>query len=210
MPVLAAMSDVLAVDDVVAAVARLHMRSDGLRERLNAADRLLGDGDTGMTVASVVEAWQGVLGDTFADMGALFQQLGLATRGATGSSLGSVLAIGLVAAGKAAVGKPAVDRADIAAMLAAATRAISARSGAVPGDKSILDALIGMRESIEAGSDGALLDTAISGVELALGTFRTRESKLGRARIYGAKSVGRDDPGMLAAVELLRAARSEG
>jgi dihydroxyacetone kinase len=209
MPVLAAMSDVLAVDDVVAAVARLHTRSDGLRERLNAADRLLGDGDTGMSVACVVEAWQGVLGDTFADIGELFQQLGRATRGATGSSLGSVLAIGLVAAGKAAAGKPAVDRAGIAAMLAAATSAISARSGAVPGDKSILDALIGMRESIEAGTDVALLDTAITGVERALGTFRPRESKLGRARIYGAKSVGLDDPGMLAAVELLRAVRSE-
>jgi hypothetical protein len=33
-------------------------------------------------------------------------------------------------------------------------------------------------------------------------------SKNGRARIYGAKSAGHDDPGMLAALLLLRAAQS--
>lgn len=41
----------------------------------------------------------------------------------------------------------------------------------------------------------------------ALFGFGDRESRLGRARMHGARSVGHDDPGMLAAARLLSAAR---
>jgi dihydroxyacetone kinase-like protein len=193
---------------IAAAVRNIAREIPGMREALNAADRELGDGDTGMTIASVVAAWVEALEPTD-DVGAALQQLGRATRRATGSSLGGVLATGLVAAGKAAAGRSAADRDAIVAMLDAATSAFGERSGAMAGDKSFLDTLLDVREAIAAaGQDASLHDVAIAGAERALEAFRPREARLGRARIFGARSAGLDDPGMLAALMLLRAARA--
>ena len=179
------------------AVRNIHARIDAIRDELNAADRVTGDGDTGMTVASVVEAWHGAIGNEYRDVGSMLQQLGRETRRATGSSLGSVLGIGLTAAGRTNATSPLV-------MLDAATAAITERSGATAGDKTILDSLIAIRTAV--ANDASAVDAA----QHALGAFRDREAKIGRARIYGAKSAGHDDPGMLAALLLLRAAQARG
>jgi dihydroxyacetone kinase-like protein len=187
------MSASLTTGGIADAVRRMHASRDAIRDALNAADRAVGDGDTGMTVASVVDAWHAALDAPHADVGAMLQQLGRETRRATGSSLGSVIGIGLAAIGRSGATSPV-------AMLDAATAAIVERSGATPGDKTILDSLIAMREAL--ASDGDALDAA----RRALDAFRAREARIGRARVYGARSAGHDDPGMLAALLLLRAA----
>jgi hypothetical protein len=188
-------SDAPTTAGIADAVRRMHANLDTIRDELNAADRVLGDGDTGMTVASVVDAWRAALANDYQDVGTMLRELGRETRRATGSSLGSVMGIGLSAAGKSGA-------TSTVAMLDAATAAITERSGATPGDKTILDALLAIRDALAEGRDPA---DAAKG---ALDTFRTRDAKIGRARIYGAKSAGHDDPGMLAALLLVRAAIS--
>jgi len=195
------MKDRVTAADVEAAVRRIQARVDALRDELNAADRALGDGDTGMTIANVVGAWMNALPPAADDLGALLLRLGRETRRASGSSLGSVLAIGLTAAGKAA--PASADRAAGAAMLGAAAEAITERSSASAGDMTILDSLLAARDAVAGGS------SAVDAAAGALEAFRGREARIGRARIYGAKSAGQDDPGMLAAVLLLRAAQSD-
>jgi dihydroxyacetone kinase-like protein len=190
-----------------AAVRRIAAAAPALRDELDAADRVLGDGDTGMTVASVVAAWHEALDEPAADVGTALQRLARATRRATGSSLGSVVAIALNAAGRSAAGHVSVDRARLVALLDAATGAIAERSGASPGDKSILDALLHVRDGLAHAADEAdLLAVATHAARDALEAFHGRESRLGRARIYGARSIGHDDPGMLAALKVLDAA----
>lgn len=195
------MSETVTAADLEAAVRRIHGRVDTLRDELNAADRALGDGDTGMTIANVVGAWMNALPPGTDDLGTLLQQLGRETRRASGSSLGSVLAIGLTAAGKAA--PASADRAAVVALLGTAADAITERSGASAGDKTILDSLLAVRDAVAGGR--SVVDAAAGALE----TFRGREARIGRARIYGAKSVGQDDPGMLAALLLLRAAEAD-
>jgi len=196
------MSELLTTANLEAAVRRIHARGDALRDALDEADRALGDGDTGMTVANVVGAWTNALAAPADGVGALLQQLGRETRRASGSSLGSVMAIGLVAAGKAAASS--VDRAAVVTLLGAAADAITERSGASAGDKTILDSLLAVRDAVAHEHD------VVEAAAKALDRFRGREARIGRARIYGAGSVGHDDPGMLAALLLLRAARGEG
>jgi len=179
---------------IAEAIRRMYAGLDEIRDALNAADRVMGDGDTGMTVGNVVTAWYAALAEEHADVSAMLLALGRATRRVSGSSLGSVMGIGLSAAGKSA-GTSAVERLD------AATAAITERSGASAGDKTILDSLIAIRNALAGEQDP--LDAA----QRALDEFRPREAKIGRARIYGAKSAGHDDPGMLAALLLLRAAK---
>lgn len=194
------------------AVGRIYAEVPGIRDALNAADRRLGDGDTGMTIEQVVAAWQ-TLGvdagrDTAQNVAAALVALGRQTARATGSSLGSVLAIGLGAAGRAVRGRASLDRAGIVAASAAAREAIIARSGAAIGDKTILDSVAYIEQALtNADDDADLHAVALRAAEEALSALRASESRIGRARMYGAKSAGFDDPGMLAAVLLLRAAR---
>jgi len=191
--------------DLHAGIARMHARSEPLRDALDAADRVLGDGDTGMTVAAVVAAWATVPASE--DVGAMLEALGRAGRRASGSSLGAVLATALVAAGKQSAGQARLDAAAAAAALTAATDAIAARSGASAGDKSILDSLLAVRDALAAATvEASLATVSLDATEQALAQFRARPARIGRARMYGAKSAGHDDPGMLAAHRLLRAA----
>lgn len=199
------MSDALTTAGIADAVRRMHARVGAIRDELNAADRVLGDGDTGMTIASVVDAWVAACAEPGASVGSLLQKLARETRRSSGSSLASVLGMGLMAAGKSAGERSTVDRATIAAMLDAAVTAISERSGATPGDKTVLDTLIAMRDAL-AGDMHDAGNAVVQSASAALEMFRTREARIGRARVYGAKSIGHDDPGMLAARLLLRAA----
>ena len=191
-----------------AAIARLHERIGPIRQALDAADRELGDGDTGMTVEGLVSAWSTVAPTFGDDVGTALTALARETRRASGSSLGSVVAIGLAAAGKVLQGRDAVDAPELAGALRAAVEAISARSGATPGDKTVLDSLDRIAAALRTTSahDG-LLDTGVAAADAALDEFRGRESRLGRARVYGTRSAGRDDPGMMAASLLLHALR---
>ena len=185
----------MTTSEIAEAIRRIYANLDPIRDELNAADRVMGDGDTGMTVAGVVTAWYAALANDYPDTSTMLQQLGKETRRATGSSLGSVIGIGLSAAGKSGA-------TSVVAMLDAAIAAITERSGASPGDKTILDSLVATRDALASGGD------PIEATQRALADFRTREARIGRARIYGAKSAGHDDPGMLAALLLLRAAHS--
>lgn len=190
---------------IAQAIASIHARIGTIRDELNAADRVLGDGDTGMTVAQIVEVWHNAVTGLPYDVGQALTMLARETRRASGSSLGSVIGIALSAAGKQATGQLQLDRERITAMLTAATSAIASRSGAVEGDKTILDALAAIRDALVQAPNERLIDAAVGAAELAVTTFRESEARIGRARMYGAKSVGHDDPGMLAALLLLRA-----
>jgi dihydroxyacetone kinase-like protein len=200
-------SFVLTSEHLLRAVNRIHGDVAGIRDTLNAADRRLGDGDTGMTIEQVVASWQALATEPAQDIGATLLALGRATAQATGSSLGSVLAMGLSAAGRAARGPASLDRAGMIAALAAAREAISTRSGAAIGDKTILDSIAHIERALTAAADeDDLQAVAVRAAEEAVAEYRDRESRIGRARMYGARSAGSDDPGMLAAVLLLRAA----
>jgi dihydroxyacetone kinase-like protein len=199
---------VLTTPELATGVGRMAAGIGSIRDALNAADRRLGDGDTGMTVEQVVNAWAAIALDVVTDVGEALIALGRQTARATGSSLGSVLAIGLGAAGRAVRGQAALDRAGVVTALAAAEEAIVTRSGASIGDKTVLDSIAHIKDALAADNRGdSTYAVALQAAERALDAFREREARIGRARMYGAKSAGVDDPGMLAVVLLLKAAR---
>lgn len=198
----------LTVAKIALAVTSMDAGIAAIRDELNAADRSLGDGDTGMTVAQVVAAWSRVAPSLPPDVGAALLSLGSETSRASGSSLGAVLAIFLSAAGRSVRGKQALSRSEIVMALSTATKAVCERSGAVAGDKCVIDSWLAIERQLDAADDNAnLLAEAVQAAHDCLLEFRGRESKLGRARIYGAKSMGHDDPGMLAVIRLLSASQ---
>ena len=193
----------LAPADIARAVTGIDAGIAPIRDALNAADRVLGDGDTGMTVAQVIAAWRAASDALPADVGEALVLLGRETGRASGSSLGAVLATGLSAAGRSVRGKTVLDPADIAPMLAAAAQKITERSGATAGAKTILDSLLRIERDARAGPADYGVRAATASAQAALDEFRDRATQIGRARMYGDKTRGHDDPGMLAAYLLL-------
>jgi dihydroxyacetone kinase-like protein len=212
MPVLACgVPNVLTVPDLCSAILKIHAVIVPIRDALNAADRVLGDGDTGMTIEQVAIAWHAVAEDPPKDLSAMLTALGKATMQASGASLAAVMSMGLLAAGRAVRddGEKHAGHMYLAQLITVAVDKISSRSGATPGAKSVLDSLLAIRGALQEAQDTerSERDIAVDAARAALDAFRPRASQLGRARIYGDKSIGHDHPGMLAAYLLLQAAR---
>jgi dihydroxyacetone kinase-like protein len=72
------------------------------------------------------------------------------------------------------------------------------------GDKTVLDALEAARLAVAALDDpAAMASEAARAIAGAIVQFRELPFRQGRARIFGAKGIGRDDPGMVALARIV-------
>lgn len=194
------------ISDLKTAVSRAAEAMTGLEQTLNQADAKLGDGDTGGMLARVIAKMDEVELEPGSDLGAGFAALARAALSGTGSSLGTLFATGLMSFAKAAQGKTDLPADEFSATLAAARDAMLARGGASLGDKTVIDAIDAIVKATEKETESAsVADAARKASALALDHFRGRPCKIGRARMFGEKSVGIDDPGMLAVDRLTQA-----
>lgn len=186
------------------AVTRSHARIAWLEDQLNAADALLGDGDTGSMLARVIEKMAATDLSSTTDVGAAFNALARATMSATGSSLGTLLATALLTFAKGTKGRSEVPCVELSGLIEQAIEAMKARGGANLGDKTILDALHSIAQSLTGITDApAAAHAAETGARTALEHFKSQPCKIGRARLFPEKSTGANDPGMLALALLL-------
>jgi phosphoenolpyruvate---glycerone phosphotransferase subunit DhaL len=193
------MSDQLTTASVVWALKRVKESLPHHADELNALDGALGDGDLGVTLSRAAERLQPDSPDTASDVGLLLLNSAKAFSGASGSTYGTLLATGLMAAGKQTKGRSAVPWSEVSGLLGAAGAAMAARGKSQLGDKTVLDVIEAARRATETIDDPTkLAPAAISAIDAALAEFRTAPFKQGRARIFGEKGVGRDDPGMIA------------
>ncbi|WP_445503433.1 dihydroxyacetone kinase subunit L [Microvirga sp. G4-2] len=191
------------IDDVTRAVARAQERMGSLEQELNEADSRLGDGDTGSMLARVVERMSATDLAQAADVGAALGLLARSTLSATGSSLGTLIATALMTMSRQTKGQVEVAWADLSGLLSAARDAMIARGGAQLGDKTVLDALDAVASAVSGQDDGSAVATkARAAAHEALDRFRSQPCRIGRARMFPDKSVGSDDPGMLAFVRM--------
>jgi dihydroxyacetone kinase len=86
--------------------------------------------------------------------------------------------------------------------------AISRLGGAEPGDKTMVDAALPFRDSLQEGFDGdagAAVTAAAQDAREAADNTADIQATLGRARVLGEKSVGTVDPGALSFSLLMEA-----
>ena len=189
-----------------AAVARAHAAMGRLEQPLNEADAKLGDGDTGSMLARVFERLSEVDLNGQSELGGAFRALAAASMAATGSSLGTLFGTGLMAAGRETKGRAELDWARLSPMLGLARDAMLARGGAKLGDKTVLDALDAVATAtLDLDDAAAIAAAATRAGQAALDRFRALACGAGRARMFAERSVGLDDPGMLAFVRLSEA-----
>ncbi|MEM9011338.1 MAG: dihydroxyacetone kinase subunit L [Pseudomonadota bacterium] len=183
--------------DLAAAAARIAPVAAASADELNALDGQLGDGDLGITVS---KGWaEAAAAELPADLGQAFLALAKAFQRASSSSFGTLVATGFMAAAKATKGREEAGWDEVGALLSAARDAMMARGKGALGDKSVLDVLDAAAEAASGKAEpGAILSAVDQATDQALEAFRDRPNRLGRARMFGERSQGLDDPGMRA------------
>lgn len=191
-------------DMLLAAIDRITAAMERDFDMLNAADGALGDGDLGVTMTRGMRAISAMKDDLPDDMGMALLQCAQAFTKSSGSSYGTLMATGLMSAAKALRGQDRIDGASVPDLIAGARDKMQDRGKADLGGKTVLDSLDYVARAIVGADDMAA--AAAQAVDTALDDLRDTPATVGRARIFAEKSVGMDDPGMLAMQSIVKAA----
>ena len=196
----------ITTDSIKTAATKIAQLMEESADELNAADGLLGDGDLGITMVRGVREIIEVRDSLPDDVGMALFQCAKAFTKSSGSSYGTLLATGLMSVAKKKKGQQEIQVEEISALLNDALDAMKQRGKAELGDKTVLDVIAASSQAAKDQSDGSSVLKAINdAVTSTIDEFRSRQSKIGRARIFSEKSIGLDDPGMLAFRKMLEA-----
>jgi phosphoenolpyruvate---glycerone phosphotransferase subunit DhaL len=168
------------------------------RAWLTDLDAAIGDGDHGINLDRGLTAVAADFGrpDTPDEAGQLLAAAGRRLMGVVGGASGALYGRALLRAGEAVTGDPDPDRLGVTA-IAAAIDAIEQLGKAVPGDKTMLDALVPALGALRAddvpGPDSyaRAADAAEAGAEATVPLV----ARKGRASYLGDRSAGHRDPG---------------
>ncbi|MEN3376956.1 MAG: phosphoenolpyruvate---glycerone phosphotransferase subunit DhaL [Hyphomicrobiales bacterium] len=184
--------------DVFGACRGIVVRLLATAEELNALDALLGDGDLGSTLASVARALEAQTEPLSDDLGEALAGIARVIAATSGSSFSGIMMTGLLRASRALRGRSSVAVAEIGPTLALALEAMSKIGGGALGEKSVLDGIAAAVEALRRAGDRAALADVDHAVQSAIDNFHDRPCRIGRARLAAERSIGRDDPGMVA------------
>ena len=196
----------ITTDSIKTAATKIAQLMEESADELNAADGLLGDGDLGITMVRGFREIIEVRDSLPDDVGMALFQCAKAFTKSSGSSYGTLLATGLMSVAKKKKGQQEIQVEEISALLDDALDAMKQRGKAELGDKTVLDVIAASSQAAKDQSDGSSVLKAINdAVTSTIDEFKSRQSKIGRARIFSEKSIGLDDPGMLAFRKMLEA-----
>ena len=196
----------ITTDSIKTAATKIAQLMEESADELNAADGLLGDGDLGITMVRGFREIIEVRDSLPDDVGMALFQCAKAFTKSSGSSYGTLLATGLMSVAKKKKGQQEIQVEEISALLNDALDAMKQRGKAELGDKTVLDVIAASSQAAKDQSDGSSVIKAINdAVTSTIDEFRSRQSKIGRARIFSEKSIGLNDPGMLAFRKMLEA-----
>jgi dihydroxyacetone kinase-like protein len=189
----------LTVADLRGAIDRLVVAMARDFDALNTADGALGDGDLGVTLTRGTKAMQEAAPTLPEDLGQALLACAQAFTRTSGSSYGTLMATGLMSMAKALKGRTGVEASEVSALIAGARDAMQARGKAELGGKTVLDSLDAMASAAAGLSDPAeVASAAVDAATRAQAAMKDKPATVGRARIFGEKTIGMDDPGMIA------------
>ena len=173
----------------------IEMRAD----ELNALDAKIGDGDLGVTLTRCARGILEILPRLPEDIGMVFMSCVQAITKVSGASFATLLATSFMGVAKATKGRSEVPWEEVSDLLGIARDAMMARGKAALGEKTVIDAVEAARlATVGLDDPGAILDAAIKVVNEVIDRMRNQPNQAGRARIWSEKSIGLDDPGMVA------------
>jgi len=194
----------LTSEHLKAAASKVAGKMQEAASELNAQDGRLGDGDLGVTVAAGFGEIAKNADQLPDDVGQALLACAKAFQRVSSSSFGTLVATAFMSAAKTCRGRSDIPLAEISTILTSARDAMMARGKGGLGDKSVLDIVDQVAKATAGlGEAGAIAAAAEAAAATTLDRYRDMPAKLGRARMFGEKSIGLDDPGMLAFQRML-------
>ncbi len=189
----------ITTESIQSVIIRLNQVMEQSADELNTADGLLGDGDLGVTMIRGSRHLLEELESLPKDIGMAFFQCAKAFTKSSGSSYGTLLATGMMAIAKVKKGQTEIVMDEVSGLFNISLEAMQIRGKASLGDKTVLDVIAAARDAAKNQTDWkTMLNSINKAINDTIDLYRDRQSQIGRARIFGEKSIGLDDPGMLA------------
>lgn len=178
----------------------------GNKQVLTELDSVVGDGDLGLTMSDGFAAASACAQQSDErDLGYFFYKVGKAMASAVPSTMGTLMASGLMQVGKVLKGRQTLALSDAGVLFQAWFDGVQQRGKAQPGEKTFLD---GMAPALAAlNSPAAPLTQAREALRLAqqgVQQTTTMVAKHGRAAIHGERSRSFVDPGAMVAQLLIQ------
>lgn len=196
-----------AIEQAVQTTANTVLRNEHYFSDL---DGLAGDGDFGTSLATGFRVIDAELpGIDKSSIGTMLLKISMLVSKHVGGSSGPIWGTGFMRAGMLCKEKTSITLAELADMVGSAIEGIQARGGAKLGDKTLLDALIPVHETLKAQAEagntdlGAVLKETADVAEKAIDDTRNLVAHRGRASQVGERSSGTPDPGIVSIAIIL-------
>ena len=182
------------------------------RQQLTDLDLAIGDADHGINMDRGFTAVQAELSaHPPPDVGSVLKNVAAVLIRSVGGAAGPLYGTFFLRAGAACSGKSELTASDVVALFQAGIEGVQQRGKAVPGDKTMVDALLpalnAMRRALEDGNGLAqILDHGTAAAEAGMLATIPMQARKGRASYLGARSIGHQDPGATSSYMLLKAA----
>ena len=167
---------------------------------LTEIDAKFGDADHGFTMAKVCNAIIAAMEESDGGIQTLLDDAAMAVMAINGGSAVPLWNTWLDGMQEAAPEAEEIDVAGIKEIFAKAFEELDEMSGAKIGDKTMMDALIPATEAIAAyagDSEAELFTQAAAAAAAGAENSKNFPSKFGRAKSYGAKTIGTPDAGAM-------------
>ena len=167
---------------------------------LTEIDAKFGDADHGFTMAKVCNAIIAAVDEADGGIQTVLDDAAMAVMAINGGSAVPLWNTWLDGMQEGAPEAEEIDVAGIKAIFAKAFEELDEMSGAKVGDKTMMDALIPASETIaayEGDSEAELFTLAAAAAAAGAEYSKNFPSKFGRAKSYGAKTIGTPDAGAM-------------
>ncbi len=172
-------------------------------------DAPIGDSDHGENMSRGFTAVKAKLVDPRPEnVSALFKTIAMTLLSTVGGASGPLYATFFLQAAAKAGTAPSIDLATWTECLEAALKGVMDRGKAIPGDKTMVDALTPALEALKAASSDTLssaLTKSAKAAEMGMMATIPMNARKGRASYLGERSIGHQDPGATSTFYLLTA-----
>lgn len=162
-------------------------------------DAAVGDGDLGITMSlGFTKTAEGLAALDEPDVGKLLVRAGMLMSQHVPSTMGTLMASGLMEGGKALKGKYEIDALGLLLFIERFRDALIMRGKAQPGEKTIVDAFDYSVKAVSKCESASLEDCAKAAEQGALEGLEATKSMMavhGKAAVFREKTIGLPDPG---------------
>lgn len=203
--------DKITLADIPDLFESIAQKMNDVAEELCEMDARMGDGDLGLTMKKGFQALPQIMREMEEeDIGKLIMKSGMKMGSVVPSTMGTLMASGLMSGGKALIGRSYIDAAAFYEFLNGFEEGVMKRGKCVRGDRTLLDAIgtasDACKECLTKHPDAVLdeiVTIALDGAKKGTEDTRKMIPKFGKAAVHKLAAAGERDQGACAGMYMI-------